>query len=186
MDNDWPFIGSGSAKGTISQMSRFLLSLGITPLFIPESAPWRNGIIEGANSVFGRKFWQRHEFKNPGHIDKELVIYNQKLKEYKLKAFGVNLSLYETVPQNRSFSKSLVTRYKFKDSDTVYFIRLGRLYGKINGIKILNQTMTVPPEFLNHYVLTKLNIAEQSVNLYYETDNGTLVEIKKSKIRLKL
>lgn len=186
MDNDWPFIGSGSAKGTISHMARFLLSLGVTPLFIPESSPWRNGIIEGANSVFGRKFWQRHEFKNPSHIDKELTVYNHKLKEYKLKTFNIDLSRYKTISKKRSFSKRLITGYRFKVSDTVYFIRLCRLYGRLNGIKLLNCTFTVAPEFLNHYVLAKLNIVEQTVNLYQEIDDGKLVEIKKSKIKLKL
>jgi hypothetical protein len=186
MDNDWPFIGSGSAKGTISYMARFFLALEITPLFIPEAAPWRNGIIEGANSVFGRKFWQRHEFRTLGHIDKELTVYNAKLKDYKLKTFSIDLSQYKTISKERSFSKKFTTEYRFKDSDTIYFIRLGRLYGKINGIKILNHTFTVPPEFLNHYVLVKLNIIEQTVNFYQETDNGELVEMKKSKIKLKL
>lgn len=186
MDNDWPFIGSGSAKGTISHMARFFLSLGVTPLFIPEASPWRNGIVEGANSVFGRKFWQRHEFKNLGHIDKELSVYNHKLKDYKLKTFNIDLSQYETISQKRSFSKSLIAKYRFKESDAIYFIRLCRLHGKLNGIKLLNFVFTVVPEFLNHYVLVKLNILERTVTLYQEIDDGKLVEIKKSKIKLKI
>lgn len=186
MDNDWSFIGSGSAKGTISRMIRFLLALGVTPLFIPEASPWRNGIIEGANSIFGRKFWQRHDFKTPGHIDKELVHYNKNLKEYKLKTFDINLPRYETISQKSSFSRQLITGYKFKDADTVYFIRLGRLIGDLHGINVLNYTLKVPPEFLNHYVLVKLNIREQTVNIYQETEDGILDQIKRTKVKLKI
>jgi len=186
MDNDWAFLGSGSAQGTISYMIRFLLASGITPLFIPEASPWRNGLVEGLNSVFGRKFWQKHDFKSLRHIDKELGIYNEKTKDYKVKRFKLDLSRYKTISKERSFSKRLITGYKFKDSDIIYFIRLGHSYNKRIGVKVLNYKITIPEEFLNHYLLIKLHIAFGIVSLYQETEDGQLIEIKKSKIRLNI
>jgi len=186
MDNDWAFAGSGSAKGTISHMNRFLLALDITPLFIPEASPWRNGLVEGLNSVFGKKFWRKHDFKSLEHIDKELTVYNERTKEYQTKRFNLNLSQYDTIFKECSFSKRLLANYRFKDSDVIYFIRLGRPYDRHTGIKVLNYKITVPEEFLNHFILVKLHIASGTAFLYQETDNGRLVEIKKSKIKLKL
>jgi hypothetical protein len=186
MDNDWAFAGSGSAKGTISHMSRFLLALGITPLFIPESSPWRNGAVEGLASIFSRKFWQKHDFRSLRHIDKELKVFNYRTKAYKIKMLNLDFSKYETIPKKRSFSKKLVTRYKFKDSDIIYFIRLGRIFNRRTAVKVLNYEITLPDEFLNHYVLIKLHIASREVFLYQETEDKQLIEIKKSKIKLKI
>lgn len=186
MDNDWAFAGSGSAKGAIPHMSRFLLALGITPLFIPESSPWRNGAVEGLASIFSRKFWQRHDFKNLRHIDKELRVFNRRTKTYKIQGLNLDLAQYETIPKRRSFSKKLVTNYKFKDSDIIYFIRLGRIFNRRAAVKVLNYKITLPEEFLNHYVLIKLCITSGEVFLYQETEDKQLIEIKKSKIKLKL
>jgi transposase len=186
MDNDWAFIGSGSAKGTISNMIKFLLALGIAPLFIPESSPWRNGLVEGLNSVFGKKFWQPHDFKSLRHIDKELVVYNKKTKDYKIKKFGLDISKYKTISQKCYFSKKLIISYNFKNSDVIYFIRLGRSFNKQIAIKILNCKITIPEEFLNHFILSKLYVASGIVILYQETENDRLIEIKKSKIKLKI
>jgi hypothetical protein len=186
MDNDWAFAGSGSAKGTISHMSRFLLALGITPLFIPESSPWRNGAVEGLASIFSRKFWQKHEFRNLVHIDKELKVFNNKTKAYKIKRLNLDLAKYERIPKKRSFSKKLVAGYKFKSSDIIYFIRLGRSYSRHTGVKVLNYKITVPEEFLNHYILIKLHVSSGEVFLYQEIEDKQLIEIKKSKIKLKL
>ena len=167
-------------------MCRFLLALGITPLFIPESSPWRNGAVEGSASMFTRKFWQKHDFKSLAHIDKELAIYNRKTKEYTLKRFNLDLSRYGTLSNACSFSKRLISRYKFRDTDVIYFIRLGRLYHRRSTIKVLNYKITIPEAFLNHYILIKLHIASGMATLYQERDDKQLVEIKKSKNRLRV
>lgn len=186
MDNDWAFTGSGSAKGTISHLARFFLALGITPLFIPESSPWRNGAVEGLASIFSRKFWRKHEFKSLAHIDKELKIFNKKTKDYNTERFKLNLSEYQTIAKERSFSKKLITNYKFKESDIIYFIRLGRIFNRCAGIKVLNYKITIPEEFLNHYILIKLHIASRTLFLYQETSDNQLLEIKRAKVKLKL
>jgi len=184
MDNDWAYMGSGSAQGTISKMMRFCLALKISPLFIPESSPWRNGSVEALNSVFGKKFWQQHDFNSLAHIDKELIVYNNRSKEYKIKRFNINITKYLTIEKQCSFSKNLVNSYRFKDSDVVYFIRLGRLYNNRSAVKILNYTIAIPEEFLNHYIVLKLHIASETVNLYQQNDNNQLIKIKKSRIKL--
>lgn len=186
MDNDWAFAGSGSAKGSISHMCRFLLALGITPLFIPESSPWRNGAVEGLASMFTRKFWQKHDFRSLVHIDKELTVYNKKTKEYILKKFNIDFLRYDTFSKACSFSKRLISKYTFRDTDVIYFIRLGRLYNRRSSVKVLNYKITVPEVFLNHYILIKLHIVSGRVTLCQERDDKQLVEIKKSKIKLKI
>jgi transposase InsO family protein len=51
MDNDLAFWGSLRHPGAVGTLIRLCLSLGVTPVFIPLSEPWRNGIIERFNST---------------------------------------------------------------------------------------------------------------------------------------
>jgi hypothetical protein len=185
MDNDWAFLGSGSAQGTISKMIRFLLFLRITPLFIPESAPWRNGSVEGTNSIFGKKFWQKHNFESLEQIDKQLTIYNQRTKEYKFKKFNINVEKYNSIDKERSFTEKIVKKYKFKRTDCIYFIRLGKLVNEEPSIKVLNYLISISEKFLNHYILCKLNICSQKLFLYQEV-NDKLIKIKVRKIKLNI
>jgi len=49
MDNDLAFWGSLKIPGAVGKVIRLALSLGVTPVFIPQGEPWRNGIIEHFN-----------------------------------------------------------------------------------------------------------------------------------------
>ena len=49
MDNDLAFWGSLKIPGAVGKVIRLALSLGITPVFIPQGEPWRNGVIEHFN-----------------------------------------------------------------------------------------------------------------------------------------
>ena len=51
IDNDLAFIGSLRHPGAFGKVIRLCLHLGITPVFIPQAEPWRNGIIEHFNNL---------------------------------------------------------------------------------------------------------------------------------------
>jgi putative transposase len=51
MDNELTFWGSLRHPGAVGKLIRLCLSFGVTPVFIPLSEPWRNGIIERFNST---------------------------------------------------------------------------------------------------------------------------------------
>lgn len=46
MDNELAFIGSLRYPGAFGNIIKLCLGLDITPIFIPQAEPWRNGIIE--------------------------------------------------------------------------------------------------------------------------------------------
>jgi hypothetical protein len=62
MDNELPFRGSNRYPRSLGIVPRLALSQGVTPIFIPPSEPWRNGIIEKFNSNLYKYFFSRQKF----------------------------------------------------------------------------------------------------------------------------
>ena len=64
LDNGLAFIGSASGKRNISRSMNFLLKNKIIPIFAVPRKPFTQASIEGNNSVFSKKFWNRFDFKS--------------------------------------------------------------------------------------------------------------------------
>jgi hypothetical protein len=60
MDNDLSFWGSLVRPEAVGKIIRLCLSLDVTPVFIPLSEPWRNGVVEHFN-----KTMQQYLLKTP-------------------------------------------------------------------------------------------------------------------------
>lgn len=62
MDNELAFRGSNRYPRSFGIVPRLALSQGVTPIFIPPSEPWRNGIIEKFNSNLYKYFFSAQKF----------------------------------------------------------------------------------------------------------------------------
>jgi len=62
MDNDFVFFGPSSKERFLSKVTFYLLLHNIIPIFTAPRKPWNQASIEGTNSVFSRKFWNRSHF----------------------------------------------------------------------------------------------------------------------------
>jgi len=62
MDNELSFRGSNRYPRSLGIVLRFALSKGVTPIFIPPSEPWRNGMIEKFNYNLQKYFFSSHRF----------------------------------------------------------------------------------------------------------------------------
>lgn len=62
MDNELTFRGSNRFPRSLGIVLRLALSQGITPIFIPPSEPWRNGIIEKFNCNLSKYFFTPQKF----------------------------------------------------------------------------------------------------------------------------
>lgn len=169
MDNDLAFIGSSSAKRTISKTIKFLFDKNITPIFTNPRSPWNNGSVEGSNSVFARNFWNKFEFSSVGDIDRKLKLFNQSSLEY---------SDYE---QNK-----LENKKDEKFIPQIYFIRRVHENQQKNGrgeVSILNEKIELPGEYVNLYILSKWNLKTEILYIYFEND-GNEILIKKLKFQI--
>jgi len=169
MDNDLAFIGSSSAKRTISKTINYLFNKKIIPIFTNPRSPWNNGSVEGSNSVFARNFWNKIEFSSVQDIDKRLKLFNQSSLEYS--DYGQN---------------ELKNKKDKKFIPQIYFIRKAYENQQKDGkgeISILNEKIELPNKYINLYTLSKWNLKDEMLYVYFENEQKEIL-IKKSKFQI--
>lgn len=82
MDNGLAFMGSSSAKRTISKTVKSMFDRKIIPIFTNPRSPWNNGSIEGSNSVFARNFWNKFQFISVEDVNEKLKLFNESSLRY--------------------------------------------------------------------------------------------------------
>lgn len=166
MDNGLAFIGSSSARRTISQTVKFLFEKKIIPIFTNPRSPWNNGSVEGSNSVFARNFWNKFEFNSAKDVDAKLELFNQSSLEYC--DYGQN----EFEEKN---DENFIPQ--------IYFIRKvheGQIKNGKGEIGVLNEKIELPGEYVNLYTLSEWNLQTEILNVYFENE-GKKILIKKLK-----
>ena len=155
MDNDPATIGSGSHKRTLSRVVRFLLTNKVVPIFAVPRRPFSQASIEGNNSVFARKFWNRCTFGSIEEIDSALVAFNDASLQY---------------TDYRSPAKKAPTKEPFVPR--IYFIRQVReAEGTKEGfIDVLNETVLLPRAYINYFVLAQWNLNTEILTVSWEVD----------------
>jgi len=158
LDNGFAFAGASSWPRVLSSVVLFLLSQKIITVFTAPRKPWNQASIEGANSIFSRKFWHRFEFKSLFQIDEQLVYFNRSYQRY---------TGYEKPRRLEPRPKRFVPR--------VYFIR--KVYEhsqtKRGYIDILKEHILLPKAYINLFVLAEWNLKSERLLVYYENDQKT-------------
>ena len=72
MDNERSFVGDFRHKRMIGRFVKFLLHVGIEPIFVAQGKPWMNGSVEGFIRLFSEKFWQKKRFKSKNDVVAEV------------------------------------------------------------------------------------------------------------------
>jgi hypothetical protein len=163
LDNGFAFAGSSSWPRVLSKVILFLLSVKIIPVFTAPRKPWNQASIEGANSIFSRKFWHRFEFRTLSQIDEQLVHFNRSYQRYTGYKKPKRLE-----PRPRRFVPK------------VYFIR--KVYEhprtKRGYIDILKEHVLLPKTYINMFVLAEWNLKSEQLTVCYE-NNLKAEKIKK-------
>jgi transposase len=164
VDNAAATIGSGSGKRTISRTVQFLLANQVIPIFAVPRKPFSQASIEGNNSVFARKFWNRRTFSSLEQIDTTLVAFNKASRNY--------TGYQPPVPKANS-EQTFVPK--------VYFLRQVRQTpeGTDGFIDVLNESVCLPKSYINYFVLAEWNLSTELLSVYLENDKE-LEEIKNS------
>ena len=168
MDNGLAFIGSNSAKKTISKTIKFLFDKKIIPIFTNPRSPWNNGSVEGSNSVFARNFWNKFVFKSLADLDKKLELFNKS-------------SLWYSDYDQNKFEKKEDQEF----IPQIYFIR--RVYenqeNEKGEINILNEKINLPKEYISLYTLSKWNLKTETLHIYFEKEQEKIL-IKKLRFEI--
>ena len=156
------------ASVELSELVRWLCSLGITPLFNAPNSPWNNGSVEGGNNVFDKKFWRKFRFKNLTEIDQRLKDFNRDYENYLLPD-------WKSIIQNHL--PALTDPLKLKVIETksiihpkVYFLRKVQEKFEKYQVELLNTYINLPEKYAGQYVLIELDIVAQNVKIYQEIE----------------
>lgn len=169
MDNALAMIGSASGKRNISQVMSYLLQNQVVPIFAVPRKPFSQASIEGNNSVFSRKFWNRIEFKSIQEVDMKLEWFNKSSAQY----LG-----YQRPNKKSRKNKNFIPR--------IYFIRQVKENKEQTGkayIDILNEKVFLPKSYINYFVLSEWNLEPEQLYIYFEKEQQSKI-IKKLSFKI--
>jgi hypothetical protein len=177
MDNGLQFRGTARGKRSLGTFLKFLLNLGVKPLFGSPSKPWTNPHIEGHNRVFNEKVWGQNFFTNRDQITVECERFNRESLEYfyfkySQLVFNSNFSYIEH-NQDIETNKLISTVGK-----KIYFIRFAQSTekGKDAYITILNEKVSLPEQYNHQFVFAEWDIDKEQLAIYSEFQRaGTLI-----------
>lgn len=155
LDNGLAFIGSASGKRNISRSMNFLLENNVIPVFAVPRKPFTQASIEGNNSVFSKKFWNRFDFKSLKEVDAKLELFNQSSQRY------------------TGYKKPEKNHQKRNLTSKIYFIRQVKEVSEISKSKayigVLNVKIPMPKSLINYYVLSEWNLNKGHYKILSET-----------------
>lgn len=177
MDNELSFKGSNKYPRSLGKILRLCLYLNIEPLFVPESEPWRQGVIERFNNTFDKSFFRNQVFENFEHMCKESDIFedfHNKNHRYSKNKGKVPIEVHnsikiKTLPDNFDIHTKHIP---FKNGK-ISFIRFTNDIGKV---RFFTETFEVSKELCHEYVKGTIDTKENVLAFYY--DNELVKELK--------
>lgn len=191
VDNDSAFGANLTHEMCVGKLTLFLLNIGVTPLYIAPRSPWNNGDVEGFNSVFSKKFWNRLKFTDEEEIDINIVDFNVAYEKYS-HLIDNNAEIknpkYIADFKDIDFSNTQINKFK---THRIYFLRVVRRIGEKgdaneNGhINILGKEIVLKKDLINLFVFCEVNIKAEKLIIYSENEEGQLIEVKQVKFKIK-
>ena len=193
IDNDSAFGATFSHEKYIGKLVFFLLNLGVYPLYIAQRSPWNNGQVEGFNSVFSKKFWNKLQFSDEQEIDIKIKDFNVAYEKYSQLISNNPEIKEEDITHMDDFNGVNLENKDIRHfiADKIYFLRIvrrkndkgsDREYGFID---ILKHEIKLPKDLINLFVFCVLDIRLKNLNICIELDDGSLEVIKSTDFVIK-
>ncbi|MFQ5772320.1 MAG: hypothetical protein ACE5HX_17425 [bacterium] len=152
MDNGFAMAGTAPQPGTLSQVPLWFLSQRITPIYAVPRKPFSQASIEGNNSVFSRKFWNKYNFESPEEIDELLPAFNDASVRY--------LGYHK--PTKSWDSADFVPR--------VFFLRQIQPIDDKAAITLANQVFYLPFEYIHYFIFAEWNLVTEKLTVFLEKE----------------
>ena len=169
VDNSLTTIGSASGKRNLSRAMKYLLGKQVIPIFAVPRRPFSQASIEGNNSVFARKFWNKIHFNSVEEVDEKLEWFNLSSQRY----LG-----YQPPKKQKSRKKDFMPG--------VYFIRQVKEDKECPNkafIDVLNEKISLPQSYINYFVLAEWNLKEEKMYIHFEKEQKPKI-IKKLSFKI--
>lgn len=167
LDNELSFKGSNRHPRSLGLLMRTALAQGVTPVFIPVSEPWRNGVIERFNqkvestllrqehSSFEELLEHAHEFSETHNRSHHYSTFGHKTPLELDDEIGL-----PAVPLDPGYVVGEKPPLDSGKPNEIHFVRLVRSDLRIN---VLNTAVEVLPELSHTYVTAMLLVNEHTL-----------------------
>lgn len=155
MDNGFAMSGVPTHPRVIGKVPLWYLSQKTLPIYSVPKKPFSQASIEGNNSVFARKFWNRIDFQNIHEVDEKLEWFNKSSERY---------CAYRKPKKNKSVKKFV---------PKIYFIRQAKEDKEQTGkafIDVSNEKVFLPQSYINYFVLAEWNLKQEMLYIYFEKE----------------
>lgn len=156
MDNELSFKGSNRHPRALGVLLRTVLGLDVTPIFIPVSEPWRDGVIERFNQHVERTLMQQHheDYDELVAHSREFVEQHNRCHPYSTLGHKTPLELDKELdmpimPLREDYLLGKRPLLDDWNRNEIHFIRLVRSDLKIS---ILNTEIDILPSLMYTYV----------------------------------
>ncbi len=162
VDNAAAYIGNIQKGRNISRVMAFLLKNKVKPVYTVPRRPFTQASIEGNNSVFSRKFWNKRKLESVQDVDKNLEWFNKASLKY------TGYRPPDKTERTKEFEPE------------VYFTRQIREKQNTSEgeIRVLNEIIDLGSEYINYFVLAQWKLKEEKLLIRFEKDKSSKV-IKK-------
>jgi len=167
LDNMLSLHGSHRYPHSFGLVVRLLLEVGVEPVFIPFSEPWRNGVVERFQDVFDKSFFRTQRFPDYEHLVAEAREFERFHNEaHCYSALGGKppmAYLAEHPSKAESFSEAFdMPDQLFLRKGKVRLIRFIRSDLKLN---IFGEKFLLPEEFQYAYVTATIRVRAQKLHV---------------------
>jgi len=155
MDNELPFRGSNRYPRSLGIVLRLALSQGVTPIFIPPSEPWRNGVIEKFNSNLYKYFFSVQKFASFEDVEEkapEFSIFHNQNHRYSTQGGKYPNQIKSISEEHKLRPINLEDPIPLIEG-SVIFIRLIRSDRRLT---ILRTAFTVKKELVYTYIIAEI------------------------------
>jgi putative transposase len=155
MDNELSFRGSNRYPRSLGIVLRLALSQGVTPIFIPPSEPWRNGMIEKFNSNLYKYFFSAQRFSSFEDVEEkatEFSVFHNQNHRYSTQG-GKFPNQIESVCQKHKLAPINLENPIPVNEGSVIFIRFIRSDRRLT---ILRTGFTVKQELVYTYIVAEV------------------------------
>jgi len=167
MDNTLANLGAHRHPHSFSVVIRLCLNLGIQPLFIPMSEPWRNGIIERFNNVFDKSFFRAQFFKNFHYLCQQALNFeNFHMHNHRYSTMKGQTPIQRVSKRLKQLSQNFSLPKKLTIADGfVHFIRFIRS----NRVLDLNgERFSMPMSVVYEYVWATIDTEQEKLFVYHD------------------
>ena len=168
VDNELSFKGSNRHPRTFGKLIKLCLYFGVEIVFVPESEPWRQGVIESFNNVYDKVFFRKQTFKDFDHLRKEAKVFgrfhNKNHRYTKIRGDTPENAHKRTgIKISQKLAKSLKRQIPFKNGK-VSFMRLTNAKGEV---RFFTEWFLVDTRLVHEYVKGTIFTKSNQLKFYY-------------------